>query len=37
MSIDCVHIVSIFVEYFMNEKKKTSKDNIDVTEILIYL
>ena len=31
----CVHIGSIFIEYFMNKTKKVTRDNIDDTEILM--
>ena len=31
----CVHIGSIFIEYFMNKTKKITKDNITETEILM--
>ena len=31
----CVHIGSIFIEYFMNKTKNITKDNIDETEHLM--
>ena len=33
----CVHIGSIFVEYFINKTKKITRDNIDYIDILIKL